>query len=262
MKDLIENRTIHQYIYRHFSRTVITILAIASEIDAFCQLKNETALRHLWGLMAGYVEEAKDVYEERYESLLSPSGYVPKSLPLAPIIRSQEDLKSMAGHVRYEITEFTASARRLRELKPQRGAGKEIDRSEWNRALESMLLHFRVLRDFFGEKPKDGNAPKKDDVRAEEYLTKWSPSGDALFADTRNRINKRLTHLTWERLKEGQDWPELDAMKKAIDDTVERFIKALPPNEAGWFRDPLFTITRGVGGIGTLGNRTDSGNIP
>jgi hypothetical protein len=71
MREVIESRTIHQHTYRHFSRTLITVLAIASEIDTFCQLNNREALARLWGLLAGYVEEAKDVYQQRYQAMLT-----------------------------------------------------------------------------------------------------------------------------------------------------------------------------------------------
>jgi hypothetical protein len=71
MREIVEGRTIYQYTSRHFLRTLITALAIASEIDAFCQLNNREALARLRGLLAGYVEEARDVYEQRYQAMLT-----------------------------------------------------------------------------------------------------------------------------------------------------------------------------------------------
>jgi hypothetical protein len=64
-------RAIDGYIHRHFTRTLITVLAIASEIDTFCQLNNREQISRIWGLLNGYVPEAKDVYKKRYEAMLA-----------------------------------------------------------------------------------------------------------------------------------------------------------------------------------------------
>jgi hypothetical protein len=65
------DRSLEQYIFRHFSRTLVTVLAIASEIDTFAQLGNREALVRLWVLLGGYAGEAEDVYKQRYQSILS-----------------------------------------------------------------------------------------------------------------------------------------------------------------------------------------------
>jgi hypothetical protein len=67
----IAERNFEKYKFRHFSRTLITVLAIASEIDNFCQLKNREALSRLWVLLGGYAEEAEDVYKMRYQAMLA-----------------------------------------------------------------------------------------------------------------------------------------------------------------------------------------------
>ena len=69
-QDAIKGRKFEQYKFRHFSRTLTTVVAIASEIDDACQLGNRVVLAHLWVLLGGYVEEAVDVYKERYQSML------------------------------------------------------------------------------------------------------------------------------------------------------------------------------------------------
>jgi hypothetical protein len=70
-RKLIEERTLRQSIFQHFSRTLLTVLAIATEIDTFCNLGNRDALVRLWVILSGYVEEAKDVYERRYQAMLA-----------------------------------------------------------------------------------------------------------------------------------------------------------------------------------------------
>jgi len=70
-KTRIKSRILEQFIFRHFSRTLITALAITSEIDNFCQLNNRETLARLWVLLGGYAAEADDVYKERYQAMLA-----------------------------------------------------------------------------------------------------------------------------------------------------------------------------------------------
>lgn len=70
-REVIEKRAILQYTYRHFTRTLTTVLAIATEIDNFCELNNREAAARTWKLLAEHVEEAKDVYEQRYQAMLA-----------------------------------------------------------------------------------------------------------------------------------------------------------------------------------------------
>jgi hypothetical protein len=69
-RTILKGRRLEQFTFRHFSRTLTTVLAIASEIDNFCQLKNKETLARLWVLLGGYAEEADDVYKERYQGML------------------------------------------------------------------------------------------------------------------------------------------------------------------------------------------------
>jgi hypothetical protein len=70
-RKIISERNFEKYKFRHFCRSLITVLAIASEIDNFCQLKNRDTLSHLWVLLGGYAEEADDVYKLRYQAMLA-----------------------------------------------------------------------------------------------------------------------------------------------------------------------------------------------
>jgi hypothetical protein len=67
----IAERNFERYKFRHFTRTLITVLAIASEIDNFCHLNNRETLSRLWVLLGGYAEEADDVYKLRYQAMLA-----------------------------------------------------------------------------------------------------------------------------------------------------------------------------------------------
>jgi hypothetical protein len=70
-RKLVEERSIHQFTFRHFARTLATVLSITSEIEHFRQLGNRMALIQLWVLLGGYASEAEDLYKERYQAMLS-----------------------------------------------------------------------------------------------------------------------------------------------------------------------------------------------
>jgi len=70
---LIEERTIHQYRFMHIFRTVITLLAIASEIDCHCKLQNRVQIIEIWEKISKTNADAKDIYDARYKSLLAKS---------------------------------------------------------------------------------------------------------------------------------------------------------------------------------------------
>jgi hypothetical protein len=69
-RDKIMDRNLEKYRFRHFSRTLATVLAIATEIDVFCCLNNREALARLWVVLGGYAGEATDVYKLRYQAML------------------------------------------------------------------------------------------------------------------------------------------------------------------------------------------------
>jgi len=70
LKQNIENRTIHQYKFRNFCRTVVALLGIVSEIEVHCNLGNREQAAKVWQRLADKNADAKDVYEARYKSLL------------------------------------------------------------------------------------------------------------------------------------------------------------------------------------------------
>lgn len=70
-QEKLMGRGFENFKFRQFSRCLTTVLAIASEIDTFWQLKNQETLSHLWGLLGGYSPEADEVYKLRYQGMLS-----------------------------------------------------------------------------------------------------------------------------------------------------------------------------------------------
>ena len=136
--------------------------------------------------------------------------------------------QAMAGDVQYELDEFRSAIQAIPSLNHLRGSGR---RSEWNRALESALLHFRNLRDFFFKLGK----PHRDDVFAEHYVKRWRPKPEAVFDTTKERIDKLLAHLSLGRLQLSREWPELDEMQEAIERGASQFKQSLSPEQAKWF---------------------------
>ena len=70
-REHVEGRMLQQFTFKHFSRTLILVLAILSEIDSFCHLNSREALVSVLGLLNGYSEEADDVYKVRYRKMLN-----------------------------------------------------------------------------------------------------------------------------------------------------------------------------------------------
>jgi len=60
--------------YKHFSRTAITTLAIATEIDSYCKLGYKEAAAYLWNIFADYSAEAKEMLQNRYVKVLAKSA--------------------------------------------------------------------------------------------------------------------------------------------------------------------------------------------
>ena len=138
---------------------------------------------------------------------------------------SDTQLEQMVPHLKYEINEFRRS---LKDLPGTR------DKPEWNRTLESVLLHFRALRAFFFS---EGTNPDSD-VFASHYVSGWKPVRDLVFHQTKVAIDKTVAHLTIERLQsDSVQWRELDAMSSAIERLILDFKNALPTPREKWFVD-------------------------
>ena len=141
------------------------------------------------------------------------------------LMLSDTQLEQMVPHLEYEIDEFRRS---LKDLPGTR------DKPEWNRTLESVLLHFRVLRAFFFS---EGTKPDSD-VFASDYVPGWKPVCDPVFGRTKVAIDKTVAHLTIERLRNASvQWRELDAMNTAIERLILDFKNALPTARKKWFVD-------------------------
>ncbi|HTW23553.1 MAG TPA: hypothetical protein VMD78_08135 [Candidatus Baltobacteraceae bacterium] len=67
-KHLVE-RYLSRYTFRHFTRSLIAVLAILHEINDSFKLDYDETLARVWTLLGGHCDEAKEVYELRYKNL-------------------------------------------------------------------------------------------------------------------------------------------------------------------------------------------------
>jgi hypothetical protein len=115
--------------------------------------------------------------------------------------------------------------------------GSEDDERRTSALLESLLLHTRVLLDFF-----DKTDRCKDDVLASDFVPNWAdlrPAPGPYFADEdrKERLNKALAHLTLKRLDydhHDKKW-NIPAIRREIGIAIDAFIDNLPPDRRPWF---------------------------
>lgn len=91
---------------------------------------------------------------------------------------------------------------------------------------------------------------------ARHYVNLWNAENDPVFGATKDRINKRLAHITIERLEVQSDWPELDEMSAAIEKLICKFEKNLSAEKAVWF--PRIGKSTFRGSLGRADNSTVS----
>ncbi|WP_263411086.1 hypothetical protein [Terriglobus tenax] len=60
-------RAMQSFHFQQVSRTVIIYLAVATEIDTYLKLHNQTTIDYLWVILSEFVVEAKEMYEIRYQ---------------------------------------------------------------------------------------------------------------------------------------------------------------------------------------------------
>ena len=118
-----------------------------------------------------------------------------KHTPLEP-----DDLWGLAGHVAYEVEMLVLTcrellARGLNELSDTE-VPTDADRLLNNLLVESFLIHARSLDDFLSYSESER---RPGDVLAVDYNAAWVP-GEVLPASVRGVINRRVAHLTIDRL--------------------------------------------------------------
>lgn len=159
--------------------------------------------------------------------------------------KDENGLREMAlRHISYEIKML----RELADALQGKGVGP---RTLNNALLESFLIHYRNLYDFFyPEFPSRKRLPH--DVAASDYLPnpkQWRKRRPDLdrnrVVENRERVNCLLAHLTLRRLKyKNRSWPDRK-MANTIEALIEEFVKELPRGRRPWFRS-VIARTRNV----------------
>ncbi len=125
-----------------------------------------------------------------------------------------------------------------------------------NCALESFLLHYRALKEFLNDSPKQ----KSDDIKASDYVMGWKPTGTWL-ADTGEtvRIHKRLAHITTTRGNINGLWSP-DQMKQQVLIAFDELIRVLPSHAKPWFSviEKAIAEKKGTVTTGAISNSTVS----
>ena len=141
--------------------------------------------------------------------------------------------KEIAPKVKYEWDMFICVANHITVECEQRIA----DQFTKNILLEVFLLHARVLHDFLVKSPR-----KCDDVHAFHFFDKASDWEHVLLSSNfcpylqknRERLNKKLTHLTYRRLTENERW-DTCTVRDEVSYAWHTFLKTLPEDRREWF---------------------------
>jgi hypothetical protein len=141
------------------------------------------------------------------------------------------------GHLTYEIEMATSMTRYV--LASSRRSAVVLD----NALLEAMLVHLRLLDDFFGSKQQlaPRNRSATDDVFARHWLPSWQPRR-FLTETQRGRANAQITHLAARR-RWNHRWP-LPQMTSRCCRTLLRFVDELEQEAPQ--RAKAFAKARGI----------------
>lgn len=135
---------------------------------------------------------------------------------------TDEDKAEALGSVFYEIQQLWASSHLI---------GRQA--LVMNAFLESMLVHVRVLLDFFERDTRSvfgppSNRSENDDVLSTDYGFGARPVD--LHPQYRTRLNKDLAHLSYSRNKRqlpgDKSWPRQEVIRPLIERCIE-FIDSL-----------------------------------
>jgi len=152
-------------------------------------------------------------------------------------VRTVEELRGVANHLRYEVDMLQSSARGI--ASGVFGGKNTVA----NAMLEVFVLHVRSVVDFLYPR---GRHIKDDDVLASDFFDsaeRWCKIRDKHIAkelreslnDTRDRADKEMAHLTYSRLKvtpAEKGWPYIKIANEARK-AIKVFIDGAPKTKIG-----------------------------
>jgi hypothetical protein len=149
--------------------------------------------------------------------------------------KDDETLKEMARrHLSYEV-------KMLRELADALRGNGVGPRTMRNALLESFLIHYRNLYDFFypdfpGRKRLPHDICALDYLQNQKRWRKKRPDADPKLLENRERVNVLLAHLTLRRLRYNtRSWHD-KKMAGLIEELLQEFLRELPGERRAWFR--------------------------
>lgn len=132
---------------------------------------------------------------------------------------SEDEINNcLTYHLPYEIDMLRVAAGRLKEVK-ERGTDTNI-------LIEVFCVHARNLIEFF-----DARREQPGDFKAYQFANGYTCGVD--LEDQRRRINKRIAHLTTERVR-GDDNDKISVDEclgtySKLENEIDRFMACLPP---------------------------------
>lgn len=129
-------------------------------------------------------------------------------MPMTKNKQTDEQLQEASNHLHYEFWMLMSMAEALSSGIAEKG---------WlaNALLESFLIHFRAICDFFYP-----NNTQSDDVLAEHFVSnsnEWNsktrPPLSKNLEDARKRAHKELAHITYTRntvISDKKSWPVME----------------------------------------------------
>ncbi len=133
----------------------------------------------------------------------------------------------ISAAVTYEVDMLRLQGSKFWETRAQKSTDNQ-DIAYRNALLEGFLLHARNLIHFLWGRDK------QDDVLASHFFNDkrfWEnhrPQMSQFLTDQLLKINKRLTHLTYARLKIDQHW-DMPKISKEIEQCLDKFLRSVPP---------------------------------
>ena len=152
--------------------------------------------------------------------------------------RGSRSLRSAAKTIRYELDMFLLASRCLQTPNEPAVA---------NLLLEALLLHTRVLRDFFRG---PGPGSRKDDILVTDFLP-VKPRfrlRRLRSSSTKKRLDKLLAHASFSRPRLDKNWP-IGPIQQEIIEAWLLFMERLDkhdPTTRGWF--PKYVVEREADG--------------
>lgn len=135
---------------------------------------------------------------------------------------SDSEKEQSVEHIFYEL-QMLLDCRVLFENAAERyrQASTVEDQMIWsatqNAILESFLLHFRNLKQFMD------NQKYAKDLKARDYSPAWLPDPSLADALEDTRVNRKLAHLSYDRVGGARGW-NLESMEKRICSAFQKFL--------------------------------------